>query len=110
MFHYQVSIEHHNGTVFLYNMENRVRMQDIISRLQLLDEKIKYAERKYKSAMEDEQHPHTIKSLKLRIDSLYKERSLYHQPLQSYKDTVPYMSPLYKKIESILPYQPSRYL
>jgi hypothetical protein len=95
---------------FFVRVDKKEGMQDIIYRLQLLDEKIKYAERKYKAAIEEEQHPHTIKSLKLRIDSLYKERSLYHQPLQSYKDTVPYMSPLYKKIESILPYQPSRYL
>jgi uncharacterized coiled-coil DUF342 family protein len=85
-------------------------MEATLSRLQLLEDKIRYAEKKYRYAVLQQESAPCLKSLKVRIDNLKKERSLYHDQLQSYKSSVPYLSPLYKKIESILPYQASRYV
>jgi len=84
-------------------------MQDILLKIQGLDEKIRYAERRYATAINEQQSLYSLKSLKVRIQNLYKERSLYHDNLQALKSSVPYLSPLYRKIESILPFQASRY-
>lgn len=94
---------------FFSTCTKKKEMDDVLYRLQVLDEKIRYAEQKYNKAVEEQVCLHTLKSLKVRINNLYKERSLYHDYLQPFKESVPFLSPVYKKIESIHPFQSSRY-
>jgi hypothetical protein len=82
---------------------------EMLTKLQLLEEKIKYSERQLTAAMAEGKTEHEIKRLKLRLCSLKKERSLYHGPMQKLRPFVGYQSYLYNKIESLSAYNSSRY-
>lgn len=82
---------------------------EMLTRLQVLEEKIRYSERQLNAAMADGKADHEIKRLKLRLSSLKKERSLYHGPMQKLKPFVGYQTYLYNKIESLSAYSSSRY-
>lgn len=85
-------------------------LDEILYRLQLLDDKIKYASKLYKSAIDEDKPGHELKRLKQRVETLKKERCLYYNPMQKLKPHVGYQSYLYNKIESISQFNSSRYL
>lgn len=81
----------------------------MLSRLQAIDEKIRYSEGQLRLAKAEGQDKNEIRRLEIRLNNLKKERSLYHAPMQKLKPLAGYRTFLYNKIEGLSPYNSSRY-
>ncbi len=80
---------------------------NLLNRIEVLDEKIKYAEKQYHTASSEGKAEFFIKTLQHRLNSLKKEKSLFHQPMQKLKPFATYRSYLYNKIENMSEYNSS---
>ncbi|WP_207493939.1 hypothetical protein [Aridibaculum aurantiacum] len=85
------------------------QVQEILVRLQLLEEKIKFAAGQMNAALLDGKPDHEIRRLKQRLTNLQKEKCLYYEPMQKLKPLAGYRSYLYNKIEGMERFTNSRY-
>lgn len=84
-------------------------IHDLLTRVQILEEKIKYAEKQYRAAQVEGKEDYIIKRLKFRLSNLRKEKCLYHAPMQKLKPLVGIQSYLHYKIESFEKFNSSRF-